>query len=212
MKMLIVDDHPVVRDGLAFLLEDLFEIEETHFAEDGREAIVKALNHPFDLILLDLSMPEGMDGMQAIGELRRILPHAKIVIFSMYDEEVYQRKAYEASADGYLIKQLKRDELVEQLKKIIHGEKLFANQQIVEKDGKVINDKKTPWDLPLTQREKDVFILTVFGNSQKEIAEKLGISVRTVENHRRNISNKLGNSKRSYWIEFAKQYNLLDIY
>ncbi|MBO2535354.1 response regulator transcription factor [Rummeliibacillus suwonensis] len=212
MKILIVDDHPVVRDGLAFLLEDLFEIEETHFAEDGREAIVKALNHSFDLILLDLSMPEGMDGMQAIGELRRILPHAKIVIFSMYDEEVYQRKAYEAGADGYLIKQLKRDELVEQLKKIIHGEKLFANQQIVEKDGKVINDKKTPWDLPLTQREKDVFILTVFGNSQKEIAEKLGISVRTVENHRRNISNKLGNSKRSYWIEFAKQYNLLDIY
>lgn len=212
MKVLIVDDHPVVREGLALLLGDLFEIDEIYFAEDGREAIVQALNQSLDFVLLDLSMPEGMDGLQATVELRRILPQAKIVIFSMYDEEAYQRKAYEAGADGYLIKQLKRDELVEQLQKIMRGEKLFANKQITEKEGKLITDKKTPWDLPLTQREQDVFILTVLGNSQKDIAEKLGISVRTVENHRRNISNKIGNSKRSYWIEFAKQYNLLDIY
>lgn len=212
MKVLIVDDHAVARDGLALLIEDIFDVDAVMFASEGRKAIQQALNYDVDLVLLDLSMPNGLDGMQTAVELKRILPeNTKIVIFSMYDEEAYMKKAYEAGADGYLVKQLKREEIIEQLKAILEGQKVFGGQ-VITKDQMMEDDKKTPWDLPITEREKDVFILTVLGNSQKEIADNLGISVRTVENHRRNISKKLGSNKRSYWLDIAKKYNILELY
>lgn len=214
MKVLIVDDHAVVRDGLALLIQDAFVVDSVHFAQEGREAIQMATQHAFDLILLDLSMPDGMDGILALLELRKLQPKARIVIFSMYDEEVYQQKAYENGADGYLVKRMKGDELVRALDRIMLGKKLFPtlHPEPLAHGGDERVESAGPWDLPLSPRETEVFALTVLGHSRREIAERLGISVKTVENHRQHISQKLSLSKRSDWLEVAKRYKIFDLY
>jgi two-component system response regulator NreC len=214
MKVLIVDDHAVVRDGLALLIQDAFVVDSVHFAQEGREAIQLAMQHSFDLILLDLSMPDGLDGILALLELRKLQPKARIVIFSMYDEEVYQQKAYENGADGYLVKRMKGDELVRALDRIMLGKKLFptVHPDPLAHGGDERVESAAPWVLPLSPRETEVFTLTVLGHSQREIAERLGISVKTVENHRQHISQKLGLSKRSDWLEVAKKYKVFELY
>lgn len=210
MKVLITDDHEIVRDGLALLIQDHYHPEGIHFATEGREAIQLALQYSFDLVLLDLSMPHGLDGLQASVELRKQLPQAKIVIFSMYDEEAYQRKAYEIGLDGYLVKRLKGSDIIHSLNKILTGQKVFCNQVVQSASEAVVEQQ--PWGLPISQREKEVFTLTILGHSLKEIAEILAISPKTVENHRRNISTKLGTNKKSDWVEIGKKYNLQNFY
>lgn len=208
MRVMIVDDHEVVRDGLALLMKDAFPVDGFMFASDGREAVQQATNHDVDLVLLDLSMPEGMDGIQTLIQLRKLLPSARIVIFSMYDDIGYQKRAYEYGADGYLVKRIKSDELIQSLDLIMAGNKVFDQMTIQHGQNSL---DRTSWDLPITPREREVFILTVMGHTQKEIADKLSIAVKTVENHRQNISKKLGSKKRSDWLEIAQKYHVFDM-
>ncbi|WLR57575.1 response regulator transcription factor [Mesobacillus subterraneus] len=205
MNLMIIDDHEIVREGLSMLLQQSFCIDGRICACDGYEAVKAASDFPADLVLLDLSMPGGLDGMTTLERLRKLLPEAKIVIFSMHDDIGYQKKAYEAGADGYLIKQLKRDDLVQSLDKILANQKVF-DTHIWEDDTE--GDQFNLVDLPITKREKEVFILTVKGYSQKDIAERLDISVKTVENHRQKIGDKLGTHKRYEWVETALKYNV----
>ncbi|WP_102262270.1 response regulator transcription factor [Mesobacillus jeotgali] len=205
MNLMIIDDHEIVRDGLSMLLQQSFCIDGRICACDGYEAVKAAVDFPADLVLLDLSMPGGLDGLTTLERLRKLLPDAKIVIFSMHDDIGYQKKAYEAGADGYLIKQLKRDDLIQSLDKILANQKVF-NTHIWEDDTE--GDQFNLVDLPITKREKEVFILTVKGYSQKDIAERLDISVKTVENHRQKIGEKLGTHKRYEWVETARKYNV----
>ncbi|MBT2637040.1 MULTISPECIES: response regulator transcription factor [Bacillaceae] len=206
MNLMIIDDHEIVRDGLSMLLQQSFCIDGRICACDGYEAVKAAADFPADLVLLDLSMPGGLDGMTTLERLRKLLPDAKIVIFSMHDDIGYQKKAYEAGADGYLIKQLKRDDLIQSLDKILANQKVF-DTHVWEDDSE--GDQINLVDLPITKREKEVFILTVKGYSQKDIAERLDISVKTVENHRQKIGEKLGTHKRYEWVETALKYNVL---
>jgi two-component system, NarL family, response regulator NreC len=205
MNLMIIDDHEIVRDGLSMLLQQSFCIDGRICACDGYEAVKAAVDFPADLVLLDLSMPGGLDGMTTLERLRKLLPDAKIVIFSMHDDIGYQKKAYEAGADGYLIKQLKRDDLIQSLDKILANQKVF-DTHIWEDDTE--GEQFNLVDLPITKREKEVFILTVKGYSQKDIAERLDISVKTVENHRQKIGEKLGTHKRYEWVETARKYNV----
>lgn len=210
MNVLITDDHEIVRDGLALLIQDYFQPDGILFASEGREAIQMAIQHSFDLILLDLSMPGGLDGLQASIEIRRLLPQSKIVMFSMYDEDAYQRKAFEIGLDGYLIKRLKGIEIIQSIQKILSGQKVFSEKVIQSASDDI--DKQHPWELPISPREKEIFTLTILGHSQKEIAERLAISPKTVENHRHHISTKLGTNKKSDWIEIAKQYHVQELH
>lgn len=205
MNLMIIDDHEIVRDGLSMLLQQSFCIDGRFCACDGYEAVKAAENFPADLVLLDLSMPGGLDGMTTLERLRKLLPDAKIVIFSMHDDIGYQKKAYEAGADGYLIKQLKRDDLIQSLDQILANQKVFDTH--VLHDGSE-GDQFNLVDLPITKREKEVFVLTVKGYSQKDIAERLDISVKTVENHRQKIGEKLGTHKRHEWVKTALKYNV----
>jgi two-component system, NarL family, response regulator NreC len=205
VNLMIIDDHEIVRDGLSMLLQQSFCIDARICACDGYEAVKAAENFPADLVMLDLSMPGGLDGMATLERLRKLLPGAKIVIFSMHDDIGYQKKAYEAGADGFLIKQLKRDDLVQSLDQILANQKVF-DTHIWQDDSEA--DYFSLIDLPITKREKEVFVLTVKGYSQKDIAERLNISVKTVENHRQKIGEKLGTHKRYEWVETARKYNV----
>jgi two-component system, NarL family, response regulator NreC len=205
MNLMIIDDHEIVRDGLSMLLQQSFCVDGRMCVCDGYEALKAAEIFPADLVMLDLSMPGGLDGLTTLERLRKILPDAKIVVFSMHDDIGYQKKAYEAGADGYLIKQLKRDDLVQSLDLILANQKVFDNHVFEdESDG----DHFHEIDLPITKREKEVFILTVMGYSQKDIAERLDISVKTVENHRQKIGEKLETHKRYEWVEMARKHNV----
>lgn len=205
MNVLIVDDHEIVRDGLAILLKDSFSIDSILFASEGREAIQQATNHDIDLVLMDLSMPNGLDGLSALRDLRRLVPKGKIIIFSMYDEVEYQRRAFELGADGFLIKRLKSDDIIDSIRLILHGKKI-ANYPLLDKE---VNEEA--WENPLTPREQETFILTIKGYSQEEIANTMNISIRTVENHRRSISKKLGTTNKRNWIEFANKHKMIEI-
>ena len=206
MNVMIVDDHQIVRDGLAMILEQAYFIDHVKFASDGFEAIKCAGEFPADLVLLDMSMPGGMDGLSALGKVRKHLPEAKIVIFSMFEDISYQKRAFELGADGYLVKQLNRDEMIESLDRIIANQRVFDSVIFKEGESSVSVDA---FELPISKREKEVFGLTVNGFTLKDIAEKLEISVKTVENHRQKIGEKLGTHKRHEWIELAKKHLLL---
>ncbi|MEH7882680.1 response regulator transcription factor [Bacillus sp. JJ1609] len=205
MNVMIIDDHEIVRDGLSVLLEQSFCIDERIYACDGYEALKAAEQFRADLVLLEVSMLRRFDGLTTLERLRKILPVAKIVILSMHDDIGYQKKAYEAGADGYLIKQHKRDELVQSLDRILANQKVFDKLELDDEGGV---DHFHQIDLPITKREQEVFILTVMGFSQKDIAERLRISVKTVENHRQKIGEKLKTQKRYEWVELARKYNV----
>lgn len=207
MNALIVDDHEIVRDGLALLLKDAFPIHSLLFASDGREALQKATNNDdIDFVMLDLSMPNGLDGLHTLKELRKLVPNGKIIIFSMYDEIDYQKKAFEYGADGYLVKQLKSEEIIKYIEEILQGKKL-ANNTIFDQNVQV-----ETWESPFSPREEETFILTVQGYTQEEIAKTMNISIRTVENHRRSISKKLGTKNKRDWLEFAQKHRMLEMY
>ncbi len=207
MNVLIADDHEIVRDGLALLLKDSFSVHSVLFASDGREAIRKATNYPVDLVIIDLSMPNGLDGLHALPELRKLIPKGKIIIFSMYDEIGYQKKAFELGADGYLVKNLKSDDIVKYIEQVLLGKKI-ANEQVFEEN----SHQNRNWETPFSPREEETFILTLKGYTQKDIAKAMNISIRTVENHRRSISKKLGSTNKKEWMEYAKRHKILEMY
>lgn len=206
MDALIVDDHEIVRDGIAMLLKDAFSIQSVLFAADGREALKKALNYPIDLVMTDLSMPNGLDGLQALQELRKIIPKAKIIIFSMYDEIDYQKKAFEYGADGYLVKNQKSESIIDSIQKILQGKKITKGEAVE------CNTQECTWNHPFSPRELETFIMTVKGNTQTDIANTMNISIRTVETHRRSISKKLGTKNKREWLEYAQKHKMLDMY
>ncbi|MBE3555423.1 MAG: response regulator transcription factor, partial [Thermicanus sp.] len=196
----------IVRDGLSLLLNDFFPIQSILFAEEGGEALRLAEKYPIDLALIDLSMPGGMDGFHAITRLRRINPKMKLVVFSMHDEDEYKRKAYLAGADGYIEKRLHGEEIVSNLREVLNGKKAFPAHILMEGNESFYDE-----NCPLSSREKEIFVLTVLGYTQKEIAEQLTISTKTVENHRLNISKKLGTNRKRDWVQLAKKYHLVKL-
>lgn len=206
MNILIVDDHEIVREGLGLLLKDAFSIHSILFASDGREAIRKVTNYPFDLVIIDLSMPNGLDGLHTVPELRKLLTKGKIIVFSMHDEVGYQKKSFELGADGYLVKNLKSDEIIRSVEHVLQGKKL-VNEKLFEH-----NKQSDIWTTPFSPREKETFILTLKGYAQKDIAKAMNISIRTVENHRRSITKKLGSANKKDWMEYAKKHNMLEMY
>lgn len=208
MKLLIVDDHEIVREGLSMILKQAYSIDAIEEASNGYDAIKLVEHYIPDLIFLDLSMPGGIDGLQTLEQLRKQLPHSKIVIFSMFEDIVFQRKAFGFGADGYLIKQLKRDLLIQSLDEILANKKVFGNISMDEAE-EVDLDKFDDLNFPITKREKEVFTLTVLGYTQKDIADKMDISVKTVENYRKNISKKLNTNKRHDWVDIARKHNFL---
>ncbi|MGJ7920313.1 response regulator transcription factor [Neobacillus sp. LXY-4] len=206
MNVLIVDDHEIVRDGMALLLKDAFSVESILFAADGREAIQKATNFPIDLVMIDLSMPNGLDGFLALPELRKLVPHGKIIVFSMYDEIGYQKKAFDLGADGYLVKHLKSDAIIKAIEQILQGKKI-SNEKVLEN-----HIESESWETLFSPREQETFILTLKGYTQKDIASAMNISIRTVENHRRSISKKLGSTNKRDWLDYAQKHKMLEMY
>jgi len=194
VRIVIADDHTILREGLRSLLSSNPSFEIVGEAEDGREAIKCVEKFKPDLILTDLSMPR-MNGMEAIKEIKRESPTTKVLVLTVHRAEEYILATFRAGADGYLLKDSTHAELVMAVKKVLGG-KHYISPEISEKviegylDGRRTLKTKSSWET-LTQREREILKLIAEGYKNKGIAGDLCISVKTVEKHRANLMEKL---------------------
>jgi DNA-binding NarL/FixJ family response regulator len=192
IKLLIADDHPVVRDGLSGMFARDPDFEVLGEAGDGAEALALARELQPDVILMDLRMP-GMDGVTAITELAKQGSAARVLVLTTYDTDTYVVPAIEAGATGYLLKDAPRDELLRAVRAAAAGESVLSPSVA----SRLVSRVRTPESGPLTQREIEVLELVAAGNTNRETAVKLFISEATVKSHLLNLYLKLGVNDRA---------------
>lgn len=214
VKLLLCDDHAVVRSGLRMLLDGRHGIEVVGEASEGAEAIRMALELKPDFVLMDISMPHGMDGLAATEALKRQLPDTNILILTMHDDDEYLFRAIQIGASGYILKNAPHEELVSAIRSVADGDAYLnptATKRLMSEYLIRMNSGAEPPDAydKLSEREKEVLGWIARGYSNKEIADNLVISVKTVETHRSNLMEKLGLKTRPELIKFALKKGLL---
>jgi two-component system, NarL family, nitrate/nitrite response regulator NarL len=192
IKVLVADDHPVVRKGLQTCLAKRANLKVVGEAADGDEALRKARELSPDVVLMDISMP-GMNGLAVTEVLRKEAPDMKVLVLSVHSNKDYIFRVIQAGAHGYVSKEAPPEELLRAIESVYSGEPHFSEDiaraalnEFVSSGG-----KKEPF-AQLTSREREVLVLIAEGQSNKEIADKLGIGVRTIETHRERIMRRLG--------------------
>jgi two-component system, NarL family, response regulator LiaR len=211
IRILMADDHPVVRRGLRTLINSEPGMELVDEAADGVEAVEKVKSHQPDVILLDLMMPR-MGGLEAIGEIKKDNPEARILILTSFAEDDKVFPAIKAGALGYLLKDSSPDELLEAIRDVYRGESSL-HPTIARK---LINELSQPSALPpttdpLTEREVDILRLVAQGLTNHEISERLVLSEWTVRTHVRNILDKLHLANRTQAALYALREGLADL-
>jgi DNA-binding NarL/FixJ family response regulator len=197
VRLLIADDHAVVRAGLKSLLADVRDIEIVAEAADGEEAIRLARRHRPEVVLLDVRMP-GADGLAVLGQLRTELPAGAVVMFSSYDNPTYVARAVALGAAGYLVKNASREEIIAAIRRAATGEALWSREGLRRVTGALSTPRvSAELDAPLTKRESEVLKQLALGLSNKEIAQALEISYETVKEHVQHILRKLAVADRT---------------
>lgn len=188
IKIVLADDHSLIREGFKSLLGKNPEFEIVGEAEDGKQLVKLISVETPDVILVDISMP-GMNGLEAMEELKKGNPYLKFIILSMHEEREYVLKAVKSGANGYLLKNIERGELEKAIKTVCEGGKYFSAFVI-----NILAESYSKGDpaeqAEITPREKEVLNLVAGGFSTKQIADQLDISIRTVESHRINMLKK----------------------
>lgn len=194
-QIVIVEDHTILRAGLKALLMSNPEFEIVGEADNGRDAIRKVVEVKPDLVIMDLSMP-GMNGMDAIKEIKDRMPEVKTLVLTVHSEEEYVMASLQAGANGYVLKDATQNELLVAAERVLSG-KTYLSPDITEKvvnsylnNGSGSSEPQTRWDT-VTQRERQILKLIAEGHTNKSMAEYLCISVKTVEKHRANLMKKL---------------------
>jgi len=209
IKVLITDDHPVVRQGIRQILAEYSDIEQVDEAEDGRELLEKAGETRFDVILLDISMP-GKSGLELLKDLKVLRPETAVLILSVHPEEQYAIRALKSGASGYLPKSTLPDELIKAVRRAAAGKK-YITSSLAET---IATDFGQPDDKPvyqsLSDREFEVLCQLASGKSIKEIGEDLHLSSKTVSTYRERILEKLSLKTTADIIRFAIQEGLVD--
>lgn len=207
-----MDDHAVVRMGLKMLLDHHPDMEVVGEASEGNEGIQKAKELKPNVVVMDLSMPHGKDGLSATSELKKLLPNVAILILTMHDDEEYLFRAIQAGASGCILKSAPHDELIQAIKSVSNGDAYLhpsATKRLMEEYLSSSKDEDGDLIHLLSDREREVLTLIAKGYSNKEIGEQLKISVKTVETHKGNIMEKLHMKTRPELVEFALKKGLL---
>lgn len=213
IRILLADDHTILREGIRSLLENESDMEVIAEAEDGHQAIKMADQNRPDVILMDIAMPR-LNGLEATSQIKKFIPDAKILILTMYDNEEYIRKALAAGAMGYILKDAATRELLGAIRAVHQGEAVLspAVTRLVIEDYLRWGDLKTPEpDDDLSEREREILQLIAEGHTNKQIAEILCISIKTVQAHRSNLMNKLDLHDRGELIKYAIQKKIIEI-
>lgn len=191
IKVLVADDHPVVRKGLQTCLAKNGNLKVVGEAADGDEALRKARELSPDVVLMDISMP-GMNGLAVTEVLRKEAPDMKVLVLSIHSNKEYIFRVIQAGAHGYVSKEAPPEELIRAIESVYAGEPHFSEDIARAALNEFVNTggKKEPF-AQLTTREREVLVLIAEGKSNKEIADRLGIGVRTIETHRERIMRRL---------------------
>lgn len=208
IKVLIADDHTIVREGLKQILADTQDISVTGEASSGKEVLKKVARGKYDLILLDISLP-GMSGLDVLKQIRLLKPNLPVLILSMYPEEQYAVRSLRAGASGYLTKESAPEELIRAIHRVATGRK-YITESLAEKIVVDWNkDKAKALHETLSDREYQVFCLIASGKTVKEIANLLSLSIKTVSTHRSRILKKMQMKNSAQLTHYAIKHNLV---
>ena len=209
IKILIADDHGVIRAGLRALLSGLPEIQVVGEAVDGRDTLQKVVELKPNIVIMDLSMPE-MGGLEATRQLAQINPDIRVLILTVHEDEELLKEVIRAGAVGYIIKRAVEDELIHAIRVVARGD-MYVHPSMTRAlfSAPLPSQGKLSEVETLTNREIEVLRLLAKGYTNRQIAEQLGISPRTAEGHRANLSAKLGLRSRVELVEYAQQHGLL---
>ena len=211
-RILLADDHALVRSGLRMILDAEPDLHVVAEADNGYEAIDAVTSTPVDLAILDIAMPR-MTGIQAAREISRRAPEVRILVLSMYDNEQYFFEALKAGASGYVLKSVADRDLIEACRATMRGEQFLYPGAITALVRDYLMRAREGTPLPgsiLTPREEEIVKLIAEGNSAKEIAAILFISIKTVDRHRANILAKLGMRDRLDLTRYAIRAGLIE--
>jgi len=209
IRVLVVDDHAVVRSGLRLLLEKEQDLDVVAEAGDVREAVLEARATKPDVVLMDVVMP-GQTGIEGIPLVQKEAPEAKVLLLSMQDDPQYVRQAFGAGASGYVLKEAADTEVVAAIREVAAGGS-YVHPALGAKLAAADAAAHTRADAdPLSEREREVMRLLALGHTNQEIAKLLFISVRTAETHRAHIMQKLRLTTRAELVAYAIEHGLLD--
>lgn len=211
LRIILAEDHIVVREGLKMLLNAQPDMEVVGEADDGKAAVQMALEHQPDVLVMDISMPE-LSGAQATRQLKRLLPKLKILVLSVHADKSYLRELLKAGASGYVLKRAAAEELINAIHTVAK-EGIYLDPSMV---GKVVNGFVNPPKLTrqnkentLSLRESEVVRLIAQGYTNKEIAAELRISTKTVETYKARAMDKIGLQSRADIVRYAQQHGWL---
>ncbi len=213
IRILLADDHTIVRSGLRALLEAEPSLSVIGEAEDGRAAVTLACQLKPDIVLMDIAMPL-LNGLEATRQLRQQCPDVRVLVLSMYDNEEYIRHALEAGAMGYLLKDATTSELIGAIHSVYRGEAVLspAITRLVIEDYLRWGGMRPQEEVDsLSPREREILQLIAEGYTNKQIAEILSISIKTVQAHRNNLMQKLDLHDRGELIKYAIQKKIIEI-
>jgi DNA-binding NarL/FixJ family response regulator len=210
IRVLLADDHSIVRDGLRRIIEDSGDMEVVGEAADGRDAIRQIASTRPEIAVIDISMP-GLDGLEVVSRLRKEAPDLPVLILTMHEEAQYVVRAIEAGAMGYLTKQSAPEQLVAAIRKIYNGQRYITEDASEALALRVARGSagQTPLDT-LSMRELQVLRRLAMGHTSREIAEAYSISIKTVDTYRARLLKKLDLRNNAELIRFAIQNNLLE--
>jgi len=209
IRVLIVDDHAIVRKGLLHILAEYAETTVVDEADSGEEALRKVHCNAYDLVLLDISLP-GKNGLEVLKEMKSLRPELPILMLSMHPEEQYAIQALRTGASGYLTKASAADNLVGAIHKVLKGGKYISNSLAEKLAYGLISEAEKPLHETLSNREYQVMRLIATGKMPKEISLELSLNVRTVSTYRTRIMHKMGTRNNAELAHYAIINNILD--
>ena len=213
-SILLVEDHTIVRDALKFYFDGDPEYQVKGEASNGREALELMKKGAFNIILTDINMPL-MSGVELLAEIRKDYPDQKVLVLSMFDDLGHIKKMLSLGANGYVLKDTRKDELTFAIQTIIEGETYFARevyQKVIDSMSGMKSRQRLTFETELTSREKEVLQLVLKELSNQEIADQLFISVRTVEGHKRSLLSKTGCKNTVGLVMYALEHQLIKEY
>ena len=213
IRVLLVDDHAILRTGLRAILNAEADIEVVGEAGDGKEAVAKAEKLRPDVVLMDISMPV-MDGLEATRRIQQSCPEVKVLVLTVHDNAEYLFQVLKAGGSGYVVKKSADTELISAIRAVHRGEAFLspmATKMVIEGYLQAISQERTKQNYSnLTNREEEVLKLITEGYTNQEIADRLIISIKTVESHRAHILDKLELHTRADLVKYARTHGMLD--
>jgi len=209
IRILIADDHAILREGLKHILAEGSDVTVAAEASTGQEVLEKIRNDKYDMVLLDISMP-GMSGLEVLKQLKIEKPKLPVLVLSMHPEEQYAVRALRAGASGYLTKESAPDELITAIRKISQGRKYITSSLAERIAFEMEIDSEKPLHDILSDREYQVLRLIAAGKTIKQIAEELSLSIKTVSTYRTRIMEKMKMKTNAELMHYAIKHQLLD--